>query len=187
MAIPIELVKNLRAETGAGVLDCRKALEETGGDFDKAVELLRKKGLVAAAKKAEREASEGIIGHYVHAGAKIAALVEVNCETDFAHDLAMQVVAANPLYISPEDVPAEVLEQQREAFRAELADSGKPAEVIERAVEGKLAKFYEEHCLLNQPFIKDGNVNVGDLTTQMIAKLGENSVIRRFVRFAVED
>lgn len=195
MSISIELVKKLRDETGAGVLDCRQTLEETGGDFDKAVDLLRKKGLAAAAKKTSREANEGIIGHYIHAGAKLAALVEVNCETDFVartaefqelvHDLAMQVVAASPRYLKPEDVPEGVLDHEREIYRAQMADSGKPEHVLDRIVEGKLNKFYEEACLMNQPFIKDGNVTVGDLVTQTIAKLGENIVVRRFVRYAI--
>lgn len=195
MAISIEQLKELRNVTGAGVLDCRKALEETGGDFNKAAEWLRQKGLAAAAKKASREANEGIIGHYVHAGAKVAALVEVNCESDFvartqefctlAHDLAMQVVAANPLYVKSESVPADVLEAQRAQYRQELAGSGKPDHVIERIVDGKLNKWFEEVCLLSQPFIRDGNITVGDLVNQAIAKLGENIVVRRFVRFAL--
>jgi len=195
MTVSVEQIKDLRVSTGAGVLDCRKALEETGGDYEKAVELLRQRGLASAAKKLAREAKEGIIGHYVHAGAKVAALIEVNCETDFvartaefqelAHDLAMQVVAAHPLYLKPEDVPAEVLEHEKEIYRCQTADSGKPAHVVDKIVEGKLNKYYEETCLLNQPFIKDGNITVGDLITQAIAKLGENIVVRRFARFAV--
>ena len=195
MAISVELVKDLRAATGAGVLDCRKALEETAGDFDKACETLRQKGLAAASKKASREAKEGIIGHYIHAGAKVASLVEVNCESDFVarteqfqtlvHDLAMQVVAANPLYVRPEDVPADVVEHERAIYRIQMADSGKPEQVVERIVDGKLGKYYEETCLLNQPFIKDGSLTVSDLITQTVALLGENIVIRRFVRFAV--
>jgi len=195
VSISLELVKALREATGAGVLDCRKAIEEAGGDFDKAIELLRQKGLATASKKMSREAHEGVIGHYIHAGAKVGALVELNCETDFvartpefqalAHDLAMQVVAANPLYMRPEDVPADVLERERELYRSQLAHSGKPRDVIEKIVEGKLAKYYEENCLLNQPFIKDGSLSVGDLIKQAIAKFGENIVIRRFVRYAV--
>ena len=193
MSVSVEIVKELRAATGAGVLDCRKALDETGGDFDKAVEFLRQKGLASAAKKMSREANDGIIGHYVHAGAKVAALVEVNCETDFVartdqflefvHDMAMQVVAAAPQYVTPEDVPEDVVEHEREIYRAQMADSGKPAQVIDRIVDGKLNKFYEETCLLSQPFIKDGNVVVKDLLAQLISKLGENIVIRRFVRY----
>jgi elongation factor Ts len=195
VTVSTEDIKQLRAMTGAGVLECRKALEEAGGDMNKAVEILREKGVAKAAKKADREAHEGIIGHYVHTGARVAALVELNCETDFvartpefqqlAHDLAMQVVAASPQYIRPEDIPPEVLEREKAIYRAQLADSGKPAEVIEKVVEGKLQKFYEEACLLNQPFIKDGNITVGELITQAIAKMGENIVVRRFVRFSV--
>lgn len=197
MGISVEIVKQLRDETGAGVLDCRQTLEETGGDFDKAIDLLRKKGLAAAAKKTSREAKEGLIGHYIHAGARLAALVEVNCETDFvartaefqelAHDLAMQVVAAGPIYLGPEDVPEDVLDHEREIYRAQIADSGKPEQILDRIIEGKLSKFYEETCLMNQPFIKDGNVTVGGLVTQMIARLGENIVVRRFVRYAIGD
>jgi len=197
VGISVEAVKKLRDETGAGVLDCRQTLEETGGDLDKAVDLLRKKGLAAAAKKTSREAKEGLIGHYIHAGAKLAALIEVNCETDFVarttefqelvHDLAMQVVAAGPIYLTPEDVPQDVLDHEREIYRAQMADSGKPEQVLDRIIEGKLNKFYEETCLMNQPFIKDGNVTVSDLVTQMIARLGENIVVRRFVRYAIGD
>ena len=195
MTVSVEIVKELRAATGAGVLDCRKALDETGGDFDKAVEFLRQKGLASAAKKMSREANEGIIGHYIHAGSKVAALIEVNCETDFVartdqflefvHDMAMQVVAAAPQYLKPEDVPEDVVEHEREIYRAQMADSGKPAQVVDRIVDGKLNKFYEETCLLSQPFIKDGNIIVKDLLAQLISKLGENIVIRRFVRYEV--
>ena len=193
MEITTDMVKELRAATGAGVLDCRNALQQAGGDFEKAVELLREKGLATAAKKAGREAREGVIASYVHMGGRIAALVEVNCETDFvartpefqqlAKDLAMQVVAANPQYLRPEDVPEEVLEREKAAYRAQAAASGKPEHVIDRIVEGKLEKFYEETCLLRQPFIKDEEITVQDLLVQAIAKLGENIVIRRFVRY----
>ncbi len=175
------------------MLDCRNALQQTGGDFDKAVVLLREKGLAAAAKKAGREAREGIIGAYVHTGARTAALVELNCETDFvartpefqqlAKDLAMQVVAARPQYLDVTDIPAEMLERERQGYRAQIAGSGKPEHVIERIVEGKLEKFYEENCLLRQPFIKDEGITVQSLITQAIAKLGENIVVRRFVRY----
>lgn len=195
MEITIEMVKELRTATGAGVLECRKALEAAGGDFDAAVKTLREKGLAAAAKKADREANEGLIGHYIHQGSKVASLVEVNCETDFVartdefrtlvHDLAMQVAAARAQYLRPEDVPAEVLEQEKAIFRAQLADENKPAHVIERIVEGKVTKFYEDTCLVEQPFIKDPSVKVKDLVTGSIAKLGENIRIRRFARFAV--
>ncbi len=193
MSISADMIKKLRDLTGAGVLDCRKALDSAQGDMDKAVEILREKGLAAAAKKASREASNGIIGNYVHMGAKMAALIEVNCETDFvartdqfqalARDLAMQVVAARPLYVRREDVPADVVAQEREKYLGQLDDANKPQNVVERIVEGKLAKFYEETCLLEQPFIKDDGVTVRSLLTDMVARLGENIVVRRFARF----
>lgn len=193
MKITAEAVKQLREITGAGVLDCKKALQEFNGDLEKAVESLRQKGLVKAAKKAERVVEEGTIGHYVHMGGRAAALIEVNCETDFvarteefqnlAHDLAMQVVAGQPRYLSREDVPAEVLEEERAKYRAEMQDAGKPEHVIDRIVEGKLEKFYTEACLLEQPFIKDDEITVKDLISHLIAKTGENIRIRRFVLY----
>jgi elongation factor Ts len=189
------MIKELRELTGAGVLDCKVALEEHDGDLDKAVTHLREKGMAAAAKRASREATEGLIGSYVHAGSKVGALVEVNCETDFvartdefqtlAHDLAMQVVAAKPRYLTIEDVPAEELEKEKAIYRAQMADSGKPDNIIERVVEGKLAKFYEEFCLMEQPFIKDTALSVKELVQQHNALLGENIVIRRFARFEI--
>ncbi len=195
MTITATMVKELRAATGAGVLACRKALEEANGDFEKAVVILREKGLAAAAKKASREANEGLIGHYVHMGAKVASLIEVNCETDFVartdefqtlvHDLAMQVVAARPRWLTPEDVPAEVIEAEKDIYRKQLADENKPDHIKERIVEGRLKKFYEETCLMEQPFIKDPSIKVKDLITSQIAKLGENIRVRRFVRFEV--
>ena len=193
MSISADMIKKLRDLTGAGVLDCRKALDAAQGDMDKAVEILREKGLAAAAKKASREASNGIIGSYVHMGAKMAAMIEVNCETDFvartdqfqalARDLAMQVVAARPVYVRREDVPADVVAQEREKYLGQLDDANKPQNVVERIIEGKLAKFYEETCLLEQPFIKDDGVTVRNLLTDMVARLGENIVVRRFARF----
>lgn len=195
MEITSEMVKELRTATGAGVLDCRKALESANGDFDKAVTALREKGLAAAAKKANRDANEGLVGHYVHMGSKVASLVEVNCESDFVarteeykslvHDLAMHVVAAKPQYLTPETVPAEVIEQEKAIYRTQLAEENKPANVVDRIIEGKLAKFYEDTCLMEQPFVKDPSVKIKDLVNQHIAKLGENIRIRRFVRFAV--
>lgn len=192
MSISADLIKKLRDLTGAGVLDCRKALDATQGDIDKAVVILREKGLAAAAKKADREATNGVIGHYVHMGAKMAALVEVNCETDFvarteqfqalARDLAMQVVGARPLYVRREDVPVAVVAEQKEKFVGQLDDPNKPANVIERIIEGKLTKFYEETCLLEQPFIKDDGVKIQQLLTETVARLGENIVVRRFAR-----
>ena len=193
MSISADMIKKLRDLTGAGVLDCRKALDSAQGDMDKAVEILREKGLAAAAKKASREASNGIIGNYVHMGAKMAAIIEVNCETDFvartdqfqalARDLAMQVVAARPLYVRREEVPADVVAQEKEKILSQLDDASKPQNVVERIVEGKLAKFFEETCLLEQPFIKDDSVTVRSLLTDMVARLGENIVVRRFARF----
>jgi len=193
MEITAQMVKELRQATNAGVMDCKKALQETNGDFDKAEELIREKGFSIAAKKAGRETKEGLIGSYIHAGSKVAALVEVSCETDFvarteqfqelAHDLAMQVVAARPLYVRSEDIPQEVLENEKEGYRAQAASLGKPERIIERIMEGKLAKYYEQVCLMDQPFIKDGDVKVGDLITAKIAELGENIVVRRFVRY----
>lgn len=195
MAISAEMIKELRAQTGAGVLDCKKALEESNGDFDKAADTLRHKGLAAAAKKASREANEGLVGTYVHTGSKVAGMVEVNCETDFVartdafqalvRDLAMQVVAARPLYVRREDIPADVMAAKQAEFMAEMADSGKPADIVERIVAGKADKYFQETLLLEQPFIKDPSVTIGDLITQSIAKLGENIKVRRFARLEV--
>jgi elongation factor Ts len=189
------MVKELREATGAGVLDCKKALEEFDGDFDKAATYLREKGKAAAAKRATREADEGLIGSYIHAGSRIGALVEVNCETDFvartdqfralAHDLAMQVVAAKPLYLTRDDVPQDVLEKEKAIYRAQVEDSGKPDHILDRIVEGKLAKFYEEVCLMDQPFIKDSALTVSELVEQTNALVGENIVVRRFARFEI--
>jgi elongation factor Ts len=191
--ISTNMVKELRQATGSGVLDCKTALEIAGGDFDKAVEYLREKGLAKAANKAGRVAKEGIIEAYVHAGSRVAALVELNCESDFvartqefkdlAHDLAMQVVAFRPQYVKPEDIPTEVLEKERAIYRAQVEGEGKPPHVIDKIVEGKVLKFYEEVCLLKQPFIKGDNQAVEQLVAAMIAKIGENIVVRRFVRF----
>lgn len=195
MEITAAMVKDLRQATGAGVMDCRKALESTGGNFEQATELLREKALAAAAKKAERAANEGLIGNYVHMGSKVAALVEINCETDFvartedfqvlAKDLAMQVVATRPNWVRIEDIPADILQQERENYRLGLVDSNKPANLIDQIIEGKLAKFYEENCLLEQPFIRDESVKIKDLLIALIGRLGENIVVRRFARLEV--
>jgi elongation factor Ts len=192
MAISVEIIRDLRQRTGAGVLDCKKALEEADGDMEKAIELLRKKGLAIAAGKTDREANEGLVEAYVHAGGRLGVLLELNCETDFvartddfrelAHDLAMQVAATNPQYLIPEDIPPEVLERERQWQREELGE-GKPEEVIERILEGKLRKYYQEVCLLEQSFIKDEGLSVRDLITDKIARLGENIRVRRFTRF----
>jgi elongation factor Ts len=193
--ITAEMVKLLREATNAGVLDCKKALTETNGDFDAAVEILRKKGLATAAKKASRDANEGLIGSYVHPGSKVASIVEVNCETDFvartdefqqlARDLAMHVTAARPLWVARKDVPADVIAKEREVYTEQMANSGKPAQVIERIVDGKLEKWFSEVCLLEQPFIKDPDINIKDLLTNRIASLGENIKVRRFSRFEI--
>lgn len=194
-AITTQMVKELRQATGAGVMDCKEALEVNGGDFDKAIVYLREKGMEDAAKRADREAKEGLIGSYIHAGSRVGALVELNCETDFvantdefrelAHDLAMQIVAAKPLYLTREEVPVEVVEEEKARYRAEVQDSAKPDHIIERIVEGKLQKFYEEACLMEQPFIKDTAITVGDLVNQRNALLGENIVVRQFARLEI--
>lgn len=197
MEITTSMVKELREATGAGVLDCKKALEASGGDLEKAKAYLREKGLAAAAKKAGRVAKEGLIEAYVHTGGRVGALIELDCETDFvarteefkalAHDLAMQVVAAKPLYLAPEDIPPDVLEEERNVYRAQARDAGKPEHIIERIVEGKLQKHFQEVCLMRQPFIKDDDLTVQDILTRTIAKLGENIVMRRFARFELGD
>jgi elongation factor Ts len=190
-----EMVKELRQATGAGVLECKKALEASNGDFDKAVEYLREKGLAAAAKRAGRSAKDGLIGIYVHHGSRVAAMVELNCETDFvartqefqtlAHDLAMQVTAAQPQYISREDVPPEVIEAEKRIYRAQMDGQNKPEHILDRIIEGKLEKFYQDTCILEQPFIKDEDSTVEDQIKSTIAKTGENIVIRRFVRYEI--
>jgi elongation factor Ts len=193
LEITTSMIKELREATGAGVLDCKKALETSGGDLEKATTYLREKGLAAAAKKADRAAEEGLIEAYVHAGGRVGALIELNCETDFvartegfkelAHDLAMQVVATKPLYLTPEDIPPDVLEEEKNKYRIQAKDMGKPEQIIERIVEGKLQKYYQEVCLVRQPFIKDDELTVQDVLTEAIAKTGENIVVQRFVRF----
>jgi elongation factor Ts len=193
--ITIDLIKELRERSGAGVLSCKKALEAAQGDIEEAHRSLREKGLAKAAKKADREAKEGLIGVYLHAGNRVAALVELSCETDFvarteefgnlAHDLAMQVVAASPLYVSVDDVPAEVLEETKTKYREELEAEGKPEHIVNKAIEGKLRKFYVQACVLEQQFIKDEDKTVGELIQEAIALTGENIVLRRFVRFEV--
>lgn len=193
--ISAQLVKELREATNAGILDCKKALTESNGNFDQAVEFLRKKGLASAAKKASRETNEGIVGHYIHSGSKQASLVELNCETDFvarteqfqtlARDLAMHVVAARPLYLRREDVPADMVAREKEIYREQMANSGKPANVLEKIIEGKLDKWYSEVCLLEQGFVKDPDTSIQQLLTQTIATLGENIKVNRFARIAI--
>jgi elongation factor Ts len=197
MATTAEKVRELRDKTGAGVMDCKEALAASGEDLDKAVEFLRKKGLAAASKRAHREARDGVVGAYIHVGSKLGVLIEVNCETDFVarteqfqelvKSLAMQVAAANPQWVSRDQVPADVLEREREIYRHQMADQRKPPQVLDRIVEGKLAKFYEESCLVDQAFIRDatGRTRVGDLVAQASAQTGEKIAVRRFVRFQV--
>jgi elongation factor Ts len=193
--IPAQLVKELRDKTGAGFADCRAALIEANGDIEQAVNILRKKGQVAAAKKAQRATSEGLVSSYIHAGGKIGVLVETNCESDFVartedfqrlcHDVAMHVAALDPLFLRREEVTQEILDQKRKVYSEEAKASGKPEPVIEKIVNGKMEKFYEENCLLEQHFIKDEGLTVKELVDQAIAKLGENISIRRFSRFKV--
>lgn len=188
-----EQVKELRAKTGAGIMDCKKALTETNGDMEKAIVILREKGLAKAAQKQSRSATEGIIESYIHGNGRIGVLVEVNCETDFvarneefrnlAKDLAMQVAASNPKYLSREDVPAEVIEKKREILRAQAINEGKPEKVVDKIVDGRMEKFFEENCLLEQPFIKDPDKKVSQLIMEKIAVIGENITVSRFVRF----
>src|SRR5438067_5486025 len=195
MEIPAKLVKELRDRTNAGFNDCRAALVEAGGDIEKAIAVLRKKGQAAAAKKATREATEGLVGSYIHAGGKIGVLVEVNCESDFVarteafqrlcHDIAMHIAALDPKYVRREEVTAEMLEKEREIYRAQALATGKPEAVVEKIVTGKMEKFYEENCLEEQHYIKDEGVTIKEKVTNAVAKLGENITIRRFSRFKV--
>ncbi|MDE3090014.1 MAG: elongation factor Ts [Chloroflexota bacterium] len=193
MAATADQIKKLREMTGAGVLDAKRTLEEHNGDFDKALAILKEKGLKAAAKKTERVAKQGLIETYVHAGGKIGVMVEVNCETDFvarndvfktlAHDLALQIAASNPQYVSQSDIPAGVIEEQKKIFADAAAAEGKPANIVEKIVRGKLESFYKNSCLLLQPFVRDDKTTVNDLVKATIAILGENIVVRRFARF----
>jgi elongation factor Ts len=191
--ISAKAVKDLREQTGAGMMDCKKALEATGGDVDKAVKHLREQGVASAAKKSGRETSEGLILSYIHPGDKLGVLLEINCETDFVartadfqtlgKELTMQIAAAAPIVVRREDLSAALIEREREIYRNQAAASGKPANVLDKIVEGKLEKFYHEACLLDQPYIKNDQETVGQLVTDTIAKLGENIVVRRFSRF----
>jgi elongation factor Ts len=193
MAVSAAMVKELREKTGAGMLDCKKALEEANGDMNRAVEILREKGLSAAAKKAGRIATEGAVESYIHGGGKIGVLVEVNCETDFVgknsefrefvRDIAMHIAASSPQYVSREEVPAEVIEKEKEILRAQALNEGKPEKIIEKMVEGRINKFYEEYCLMEQAFVKDPDKTIAQLVSEKIASIGENITIRRFARF----
>jgi elongation factor Ts len=191
--ITAEMVKDLRERTGAGMMDCKKALTETDGNMEKAIDFLREKGLAAAAKKASRVAAEGVVESYIHGGGRIGVLLELNCETDFvaktddfkalARDIAMQIAAANPTYVRREEVPAEAVEHEKEVLKAQAMNEGKPANIAEKMVAGRLEKFYKEACLMEQPFIKDPDKTVTQLINEKISKIGENISIRRFVRY----
>src|SRR6267143_4591098 len=195
MQIPAQLVKELRERTNAGFSDCRAALVEAGGDIEKAISVLRKKGQAAAAKKAQREASEGLVGSYIHAGGKIGVLVELNCESDFvartdafqqlSHEIAMHVAALDPRYVRREEVTPEMLEKEREIYRAQALATGKPEPVVEKIVAGKMEKFYEDNCLYEQHYIKDEGTTIREIVASAVAKLGENISIKRFARFKV--
>ncbi len=195
MAVDTKTISELRARTSAGMVDCKNALEEASGDVSAAAEILRKKGIAKADKKGERQVKEGLVHAYIHGNGKVGALVEVLCETDFVarndkfqefvHDIAMQVVAGNPLYLTPDEIPAETLEKEREIAAEEFAGSGKPTDVIDKIVEGKLGKYYEDVCLMNQRFIKDEDLTIEQMVKETIGTIGENIQIKRFVRFAL--
>ena len=191
--ISAQMVKELRETTGAGMMDCKTALVETNGDMEKAVDYLREKGLAAAAKKSGRVAAEGVVESYIHGAGKIGVMIEVNCETDFVaktpefhsfvRDLAMQVAAANPQYLSRTEVPAAIIEHEREILRAQALNEGKPEKIVDKMVDGRVEKFYKDNCLLEQTFIKDPDKSVTDVVNAQISKIGENIVVRRFVRY----
>jgi elongation factor Ts len=193
--IKAAMVKQLREKTGAGMMDCKKALLEVKGDMDKAIEFLRKKGLATAQKRAGRAMTEGRIQSYIHMTGKLGVMVEVNCETDFvaknedfqefAKNIAMHIAASNPLGIKPEDIPEEIVESEKDIYRAQALDMGKPENILDKIVEGKLKKFYQENCLLNQPFVRDPDISVADLMNELIAKIGENITVKRFVRYQI--
>ncbi len=195
MSISATMVKELREKTGAGMMECKTALKECEGDSEKAVIFLRERGLASAAKKAGRVAADGTVATYIHAGGKLGVLLEINSETDFvaktedfqklARDLAMHVAAAHPLYVKREEVPAEVIQQEREIYKAQMAETKKPAEIMEKIIAGKLDKYFEEHCLLEQSFVKTPDKKVCQLIGEMVAKVGENIQVRRFIRFKV--
>jgi len=195
MAISAADVKELRERTGAGMMDCKRALEEAGGDMEKAIDLLRSRGAAKVAKRSGREAREGAVGSYVHMNGRIGVLVEVNCETDFVarndefqglvRDLAMHIAASNPLALTEEEIPADVVERERSVFREQVRNEDKPKNLWDKIVEGKLKKFYQESTLLQQPFVKDTDKTVGELVAEVAARTGENVVVRRFVRYAL--
>jgi len=191
------MVKQLRDKTGAGMMDCKEALTASDGDFNKAIDYLRKKGMAAATKRSSKAAKEGTIASYIHMGGKIGVMVELNCETDFvaktadfqnlAKDLAMHVAASNPLYLRPEDIPADALEREKEIYRSQALQEGKPEKIWEKIIEGKLKKYYEDACFLEQKFVKNTDITIGTLVKDMMAKTGENIIVRRFARFQLGD
>ncbi|MEA1935636.1 MAG: translation elongation factor Ts [Thermodesulfobacteriota bacterium] len=193
MGISASMVKELRVKTGTGMMDCKKALTECNGDFEKAIEYLRKEGMSAAAKRSSKTTKDGTIASYIHMGGKIGVMVEINCETDFVartddfrilgKDIAMHIAAANPLYLKAEDVPENVLEKEKDIYRDQALAEGKPEKIIDRIILGKLKKYYEDACLLEQKFVKDPDISVETLVNNMIAKSGENIVVKRFARF----
>jgi len=193
LSITSAMVKELRDKTGAGIMDCKEALNVSIGDFEKAIDYLRKKGMSAATKRSSKAAKDGVIAAYIHMGGRIGVLVEVNCETDFvaktddfqllAKDLTMHVAAANPLYVKPEDIPPDIIDREKEIYKSQAMAEKKPEKIWDKIIDGKLKKYYEDVCLLNQKFIKDTDITVETLLNNMIAKTGENIVIRRFVRF----
>ncbi len=193
--ISAEMVKELREATGSGIMDCKRVLAEAEGDFDKAVDLLRKKGLAKAAKRAGRSTSEGMICSYIHTGAKLGVLVEVNCESDFvaktedfqtfAKNIAMHIAAANPAGLNPEDVDPKIIEKEREIYRAQMLEEGKPANIIDKIVDGKVEKFYKDVCLMSQQYVKDPQKTITEVLKETISKIGENIQIKRFVRFKI--
>lgn len=195
MSITSQMVKELRDKTNAGMMDCKKALSETGGDMEKAIDLLRQKGLAVAQKRASRATSEGVVETYIHAGGKLGVMVEVGCETDFvaktdsfldfAKDIAMHIAAVNPVSLCREEVPAELVERERAIYTQQAIDSGKPANIAEKIVEGKMDKFYADVCLMEQKFVKNPDVSIQDLLNEIIASLGENIAVKRFARFQV--
>ena len=193
--VSAQLVKELRGKTGAGIMDCKQALSESDADLNKAIEFLRKKGLATAAKRAGRAMSEGTIQSYIHMGGKLGVMVEINCETDFvaknvdfqefARNIAMHIAATNPLGVQPEDIPQETIDSEMDIYRTQAKETGKPDNILDKIAEGKLNKFIKENCLLNQHYVRDPDITVGDLLNELIAKIGENITIKRFVRFQV--
>ncbi len=193
--ISASMVKQLREKTGSGIMDCKEALRECEADIDKAIDFLRKKGLATASKRAGRAMTEGVIQSYIHMGGKLGVLVEINCETDFvaknddfkefSKNISMHIAATNPLGIKSEDIPEEVINKEKEIYRAQGLETGKPENIVDKIVEGKLSKFIKENCLLNQPYVKNPDIVINDLLNELIAKIGENIVIRRFVRYQI--